>query len=102
MSTGVGGTHVSMPPKTKTPSSHPVFAANFKRIKAECGPAMTYQHIAAALEVSFGAVTKWRDGKAEPKGSTLIKLARLLRCHPNAFYEPRPTAAESRHARPAK
>lgn len=41
---------------------------------------ITQGQVAAALNVTQGAVSQWERGEAKPNGKNLIGLARLLGC----------------------
>lgn len=54
---------------------------------------VTQMQIAVRLGLSLGAVNNWYIGRTEPRGDTLIGLARVLGQPAEFFYEDDPVAA---------
>lgn len=63
---------------------YPELAANLKRLKEAQG--LTWQKIATELKMSIGAVEKWKKGYSRPYGDNAVRLARVLRCHPDELF----------------
>jgi transcriptional regulator with XRE-family HTH domain len=54
------------------------FAENLKKLRRACG--LTQKQVAAQLNVTFQAVSKWETGRAAPDIFVLPALAELLGC----------------------
>ena len=55
-----------------------VFSENLKRLRRACG--LTQKQVAAHLNVTFQAVSKWETGRAAPDIFVLPALAELFGC----------------------